>query len=363
MACLFMDGFEIDFADKTPGLWDTYSESFSSACLLEYASTYVRSGNGALRQRHTDSANDQYLSKTLPSTYTELYVGFGFRYDSGTALDGYYNATVPFFEFRSSTGDEQVTLGIDESTKVLRVFNGHGNETILGAGSTALTADTWYYIEIHVVIDDSTGSVEVRLNGSTEISLSNVDTNWGGGDIQAIRIGFLPTDFTRSGEGDFWFDDFMVNDTSGSVANDWPASAKIEMLVPDGDGNYSQWTSTGVNDYTEVDDLATYGNLPDGDTTKLSHAVVGERASVTLTNTTIAGAVQALMLLSNVSVDSSGDQMAQSVRLSGADYDQASFSPSTTYDYYTDVLSTNPATSAQWLTSEIDGMELGWKVS
>ena len=100
--------------------------------------------------------------------------------------------------------------------------------------------------------------------------------------------------------------------------------------------------------------------LPDDDTTKLSHATVDERTSLTLSATQIAGSVLGVQLMAYAKNSVAGaDQMAQSVRLSATDYDQTAWQPDTAYAWHLDVLTLNPDTTAQWATSEIDGMELG----
>jgi len=361
-----MDGFEIDFADNTAGLWDAFAEASMGLGDLYYTATNARTGGGCLRVQSSASSLYRYISKTLPSTYTELYIGFGFYWASSQALaTSSSTSTVGLLTLLSSTATQQITLGINKSTHVIDVYRGTNRDTLLGSSGSAVAADTMHYIELRVVISDTVGVVQVKLNGTTEINLSSQDTNnAGGGDIKTIRIGSVWNGSPAQGGAiDAYFDDFIVNDTTGTVSNSWPTGAGIEKLVPNADGNYTAWTSTGgAVDYTEIDDVATYGNLPDDDTTTILSATTGQRTSVNLTNTTLAGSVEAVMLLSYAKNSAAGaDQMAQFVRLSSTDYDETAFVPATTYGWQKDILTLNPATSARWLTSEIDGMEQGWK--
>ena len=363
MANVFMDGFEIDFANDSIGLWDSYTTN-AAAGKLTYVATNKRTGNGGVRFLSTSSPFYMYLSKTLPGAYAELYFGFGLYFASTTSLDVASTPTgVPIFALRSSGGTTQITLAIHESTRVLMIYAGHNKGTLLGSGSVALAANTMHYIEGRVVIHDSTGIVQIRLNGNMEINLSNVDTNVSGGDIKTINMGVTWNGSTSEGASiDAFFDDVIINDTTGTVSNSWPDGAGITMLVPNEDGNHTAWTSTGgAVDYTEIDDVTTYGNLPDGDTTTILSGTTGQRTSVNLSNTTQPGSVEAIMLCTYAKNSVSGsDQMAQSVRIGSTDYDSTAFVPATAYGWRTDILTLNPATAARWLTSELDAMQQGF---
>jgi len=237
------------------------------------------------------------------------------------------------------------------------VHRGTNGGTLLGSTSLPVTVGTLHYIELHVVISDTDGVVQIRQNGTLTLDLSAQDTNnAGGGDIKSVQLGTPPS---CNGAIDAFFDDFIVADA-------WPNGAGVHKKDPNADGTYSQWTSTGgAVDYTEVDDVASYGGLPDGETTALSHQTVGERTSVGLSTIGVAGTVLGITLLSNVKNSAAGaDQMAQFIRLGGADYDQASFTPATVDGWHMDTASINPATGVAFTTAEIDaaGFELGWVV-
>lgn len=364
MACIWMDGEEIQFAADSPGLWDGVANN--AAGKLTYVSTHPRTGSGGFRVLIGIDSQYSYKSKTLPSTYTELYHQFGLWFASTTSLAARTTLTlVPLLTLKSSTSVRQITLGINESSQVIEVYRGANNGTLLGSGSTPLAADEMNLIELRVVISDTVGVVQVKLNGVLEIDLSNQDTNnAGGGDIKSFDMGVTWNGSASSGASiDAFFDDIIVNDTTGTVANSWPNGAGIEKLDPNADGDYTAWTSTGGTvDYTEVDDVATYSVLPDDDTTTILSSTTNQRTAVNLDNTTQSGTVEAAMLVTYAKNSAAGaDQMAQSVRLNAVDYDQTAFIPATSYGWHTDILTLNPATAARWTTGELNGAQLGWK--
>ena len=362
-----MDGFEIDFADNAAGLWTAFEETSSVGGDLYYLSTKKRTGNGAIRFHSTSVSRSRNLSLTLPSTYTELYGGFGFYWDSTTALvESNASNSCPLLNILSSTGVVQVSIGIDKTSNVLTAFRGAvDSNVLLGSGGTGIASDGWHYVEWRLVISDTVGVVGLKLDGTTELSLTNQDTNnAGGGDIKTLKFGQPTSDAVSPGVvADFYFDDFIINDTTGTVSNSWPNGAGVEMLVPSADGNYTAWTSTGgAVDYTEIDDVTTYGNLPDDDTTTILSGTLNQRTSVALSNTVQVGQVEAVMLCTYAKNSAAGaDEMAQGVRISTTDYDSATFIPATSYGWQKNILTLSPATSARWTTAEIDAMEMGWR--
>jgi len=364
-----MDGFEIDFADNAAGLWTAFEETSSLGGDLYYLSAKKRTGSGAIRFHSTSVSQFRDLSLTLPSTYTELYGGFGFLWDSTTALvESNGSNSCPLLTLVSSAGVVQISLGINVTTNTLTLFRGGVTfDVLLGSGSTGISSDTWHYVEWHIVISDTVGVVDLRLNGGAELSLTAQDTNatGGGGDIKTIKFGQPYTGLSGAPGvvANFYYDDFIVNDTTGTVSNSWPDGAGVEMLVPNADGNYTAWTSTGgAVDYTEIDDVTTYGNLPDDDTTTILSGTLNQRTSVALSNTVQVGQVEAVMLCTYAKNSAAGaDEMAQGVRISTTDYDSATFIPATSYGWQKNILTLSPATSARWTTAEIDAMEMGWR--
>lgn len=367
MANLWQDGCEIDFADNAAGLWTGFTENSSSLGDLAWVNTKARTGSGSVRIYSTSNGISRYIYKTLPSTYTEVFVGVGVLWDSGSAFtEGHNGAGVQFLSLVSSASNIQITMAIDTSTNVIRLYRGQINDNnLLGSGTTPITADIFHYIELNATINDTTGAATVKVDGITDITLTGIDTNTGTANVGTIRMGVLPSgNITFGGAAaDFYFDDVVVNDTSGTVANSWPNQAGVQLLTPNADGNYTAWTSTGgAVDYTEVDDVAAWGGLPDGDTTHLSSATTGQRTSVGLTGVTGAGDVLGVMLLTNAASSvATADTMNQFVRVNGTDYDSTAFSPGTSYAWRTDILTLNPDTSAAWTTAEIETMELGWQ--
>jgi len=370
VALLFCDGFEVQFADNTTGLWDgVVAESPSATKKISYSDTQKRTGSGALRiQQAFSSTEYRNITKGFAAK-TEIFAQVAVFLDSSVTLNKTHN---PFLFFHSSSGTNQITVAFDITTHFLRIFRGPATTgtstvgTILGNGTIPLLSDAWTVVEIHLVISDTVGVVQAKVDGILDIDLSGQDTNHASASVDVASIGLgLPVGGTVSYPAySLYFDDFILHDTIGSVANSWPGQAGVHKLNPTGVGNYTQWTKTGASNDADVDDLNSYGGTIDSDTTRLSHAVVGERASVTLSDTTAAGTVGGVQIVTFAKQSEAGsNNLGSFVRISTTDYDQTAYTPdSAAYNPHSDILTTNPATSAAWATAALDALEIGWKV-
>ena len=71
-----------------------------------------------------------------------------------------------------------------------QIAAGAGYSTILGQTTDpALSTDNWHYIEVKVVVHDTAGSYEIRVDGVTVLSDTDVDTRGGDDDgAPPVRI-------------------------------------------------------------------------------------------------------------------------------------------------------------------------------
>jgi hypothetical protein len=242
----------------------------------------------------------------------------------------------------------------------LRIFGGVGHELRVTRNGTTLAetsglnmaANTWYYIEFKVVIHNSTGSFEVRLNGVSKLSGSNVDTQ-NTGNATADRI-----ELCGSNDGpnvDTYIDDLIIMDGTGSVNNAFLGDYGVKIIRPDGAGNYSQWTPSAGSNYQNVDET-----LVDDDTTYNSSGTAAQKDSYTFSAVGETGGVAGIILLATMRKDDAGSRTArQLTRVASTDYFGATESVLDSFQVHKQVQETNPNTAAAWTVSEIDGAEFG----
>lgn len=333
MALLFMDGFDhyatADFLKK----WTAYG----SYAPTIGATSGRRGGGGLIGNTTTTSAN---YTKTISSTSTVIV---GAAYKAGT------NGTDVIRLFEGST--QHITLYFT-STNTYKLYRGTNTGTLLATGTTVHSSGIWAYLELKATINDSTGAYELKINGVSEFSASNVDTRNGGTSGVVDSVGL--------GGNNGVYDDFYICDTSGATNNNFLGDCRIDTLLPSGDGNYTQFTpSTGTAHYATVDESTP--NTTDYNYSSTS----GDRDSYTfpdlagLTSQTIYGIqINAAALKS----DSGSRSLGTMSRLSGTDKDGSGAALGTSLAYISEIQETDPA-SAAWTEANINAAEFGVKVT
>lgn len=125
----------------------------------------------------------------------------------------------------------------------------------------------WYYIEMKVFFDNTTGTYEVKVDGQVVMSGTNADTLSGGGPAICRTVFFGLDTFD-----DYEWADMYVLDTTGSSLNDYLGDIHIETVSPDGDGNRTDWTpDSGLTNYTQVDEAN-----PDRDSSYIESSTAGD---------------------------------------------------------------------------------------
>jgi hypothetical protein len=121
------------------------------------------------------------------------------------------------------------------------------------AGTSRITSTilllpyVWYLIELHC-FTDAAGIVELKIEGVSQGS-------WSGNTGSTNLYEFI---FQAYSNCCYYTDDFAINTTGGSAPdNTWVADGHFIALVPNADGDSSQWTGSDgnqVNNYQMVDD-------------------------------------------------------------------------------------------------------------
>jgi hypothetical protein len=123
------------------------------------------------------------------------------------------------------------------------------SDTLLGTTSGAgVTLGTkWHYIEAKVVCDDSDGSIIIKVDGVTRLSLDGIDTSNASSDISYSKIGVVVT-------SQYKLDDFYIADGTG-FNNDFLGEKSVVGCLPSSDTAIVQWTpSTGTTHYDLVNE-------------------------------------------------------------------------------------------------------------
>lgn len=316
------------------------------------SSQSISSGNGRRSTSSFRSTNpgNSGVSKTLDAQATWI-VGFGFR---AATLPASIKHLVKFFD--TATLHTDIRLNSDGTLTATR------NGTSLGSSSNALSAGTYYFIEVKVTISDAAGVVELRVNGSSTgwIALTSVDTR-NGGNASANVIQILGAGTSENVTFDV--DDLTICDTSGSTNNDFLGDVRVDCYHPDGNGNSSQLTGSDANstdNYLLVDDTT-----PDDDTTYVESSTAAQKdtyafPAMSHTPSSVFGLQVSMMSKKD---DAGARSIASVIRSGGSDTDGTSQALSTSYVNYVQISETDPNTAAAWTKTGFGNAEFGVKVA
>ena len=161
-------------------------------------------------------------------------LGGGFRCQLSSLSSNY-----AMFSFLDSASATQVTLRVNTSGAI----EAHRGSTLLGTSASAVvTINTNFYLTYELVINSSTGSVKVWINGTVVLNLTSQNTK----NTANAGVNYL----TILGNFQAMFvDDLYITD--GTQLGEWIMST----LYPTADSSLQLTKSTGATNFSCVDDL------------------------------------------------------------------------------------------------------------
>ncbi len=338
MAIVFMDGFDNYVSNGsaigTPLLRKWHQIDFSNP------QPSAQPGRISGLCLYTGASNCYTLPFTSQATYI---IGFAFKLTSYN----FYGA-IGVVKFMDSTSF-QCSLMVD-SVGHLYFTNGNNGTQLGSTGTTILALSTWYHIETKITINNTTGSFTVKLNGVTEISATSVNTRTTSNNT--CNRFLLPG--TRN-----YYDDFFILDTTGSANNDFIGDNKVETLLPNAAGNYSQWTPSSGANYTTVNETAV-----NDDTNYNSTATANNIDTYNFGNlVNVATGIRGICINEHVRKDNAGTKtIAPVIRISSTDYVGNTVSAIDSYYIALQIYEQNPNTTASWTNTDINNAEFGIKL-
>jgi len=229
----------------------------------------------------------------------------------------------------------------------LEVFNGNGFQLL---GSTTYPAGSWFYLELKVFVDSSTGTVDIWINGSNVLSLTGVDTT----DGSATTVNTVSYDQDDNG-AIYRIDDVYVTD--GDVLGD----SRVLPLRPDGDGNSTQFTpDSGGSNFSQVNETE-----PDDDTSFVESGTLNDLDLYTLEDpvSTPATVHAVRSVVRARKTDTDPLSLTHTVRTGGSNFSGDESALGTDYAVFENIWEQNPNTTAAWQGSELTDLELGYEVT
>lgn len=301
--------------------------------------------------------DDRYESgRFLPSTYSTIIFGAAIRF---TMIP---TSATPLIHFGDG-GSLQV--GIWANTNATYYVR-RGDGTNLGSSTFTFSIGAWNYIEAKFIIDGTNGGAWVKANGNTIINLGA----YAGSPPGSSPVGLDTTNTANNYANTIWLgggqavdhrnattkyiDDLYVCDTSGSVNNDFLGDVTVQLLNPNGVGNYSGWTPTAGSNYTNVNESTP------NDTNFVSTTSSDTRDSYAFANLSGTNTIYAVQQLTKIKKTTSGTRtVRQFSRLSSTDADlgDARAVPGG-YILFWDIAETKPG-GGGWTNTDVNDAEFG----
>jgi chitodextrinase len=185
---LFSDGFETSDLSQ----WTT-ANGLSVESNNAHAGTY---GAEALSpDPNTGTSRPTYATESLPGAYTELWAQAWVYVTNRTT-------SAQLIGFQRSTGTPILVLSISQTGK-LSLRNSPGAQTLTSA--TVMPAGGWHQVVLHALVNGTSSSFDVSLDGTQVADLSLAGQNLGTNPISTLQLGD-----TGGGTYDIDFDDVAV---------------------------------------------------------------------------------------------------------------------------------------------------------
>lgn len=393
MSMLMLDSFDHYATSDIERKWtQLYGQAAQGTGTTAISSGTGRRGTNSLRMRTGASgAGCEPIARFWAPTAEECIVGFAFKASGAGAFatNAGGNYLYPWAGIASLNPIGRNTLLLVRSGNFTMVgFTLESNGTImawrgddpgtteagfvhLGTTSEALQPNIWYYLEFKVLVHNSAGTVEVKINGVTRMNLTSQDTYIDPGTTSPypapfvgwdeVVIGHLTASIVNAGEHIWDFDDLYVADGSAGTAtndvSDFWGDHRIDARRVTADGAMTQMTPlSGSDHFAMVDDP-----VPDDDATYNSEGTAGQIDTFVVENAPVSGAdVDAVQVVYLSRRSQEGNSISKPVlRSGGVNYSGDGFGDTQSYDYRWGIWTKDPSDNGVISDTDWNAMEVG----
>lgn len=218
---------------QTPTDFYKYGPSCYDSGIIT-ASTPAGADGGLARTLSSSDSNPTRYFRCTFERQTHIIVGFAVYYTGATYANREMCGIRAF-----DSGYEYLMGGVVLHNGVIKIVNNNTTANFLASGST-LSASTWYYIEVKFTLGSSNGAIEVRVNGVSDCSVSNINTDYN-------NVGFVNRVYFLASAYSYYLDDVYVCNLSGAAPfNNFLGPIYIKKLVPSGEGLHTDFGVSGV---------------------------------------------------------------------------------------------------------------------
>ncbi len=341
MALIFMDGFDYYTAAQAGRRW-AFVGPGGQTCAGRF------NGQGWL---WTGITSPTAMFTTFANTAT-LTVGMAFSFDSFSGSESLVN---PFLIFQDAGGNTQVDVrvGTDNTNGYFQIRNGSG--TVLATPNfNTFSFGYWNYLEFQVTCDQSAGVIELRLNGTTAVRTTGINTRPHTATLIS-RMVLQPIDFAGAAINEK-FDDLYLCDSTGTFDNTFLGECRVQTNYPFADGNEVDFVpKTGILHYAMVNEPQS-----DDDISYDAGSGIGQRELFQITPFSFNGTIFGVQVNVTQRKDDVGNRtIAVENRQGIVDYEGAPVMSLSQYAISSQIWQVNPNGGATWTLSTLNAAQFG----
>lgn len=335
MALLWFDGFDHYTTADAPGKYPFF------ATFNTIVAGQGRRGGGCFRVPNTTFRTRKYFT---PADATCIF-GVAVRVDN--------NATVAMQIGDATVTHVEIRINPDGS-----VGGYLGGSTLIGSTSATGVFNFlagFHYLEGKITISDTVGVLQLKMNGTTVLNLTNVDTR-NGGTAGWTWLGLFAQTGTNCTVDS---DDLYILDGSGSENNTFLGDQRVDVQYATANGTTTNSTpSTGTNRGLTIDETA-----PNGDTDYNTLVATGDKDTLIVQDLVNTGAALNGVQISLYArkTDAGLGVLCPVVRHVSTDYDGAGVGLNTSYVYLNVQTMNRDAAGNVWSEATFNAMEVGYK--
>ena len=221
---------------------------------------------------------------------------------------------------------------------------------LLATSSATVPADTWCYIELRVTTHDTSGAVELRINGVSQFALTGVNTRQANQGSNALGAGHL-----------FFFsvrvDDLYIYLGDGDPNDQFLGDVQSLALNPIADGAVTDFTpSAGTANYAMVDESPMDSDLTHNEAVALGNVDLFDHTDCP------AGSVHSVTQVAWARKTDSGSGNLRTKAAVGTGTYSGTIKPLTTnYGVVATRYRASPATAQPWSVVELNSSTFGYE--
>lgn len=257
---------------------------------------------------------------------------------------------------------------LSNSIQITIAFEGYGIVRVRRGGTLIGQSDpgqfynqVWFNVEVKAKIDNTSGWVEVRVNGKTVLHLVDVDTqNSTNNTFSAAGCGVtdIPGDEITG-----WIDDFYCLDFLGTTCNDWLGTSRIktQFIIADGDNVDSiiGGTAPAATHWQSVNNV----NLDDTKYVYIPYTAVADYDLYDVNPNAAAILVHAVQVSIGARQDDATQLVIQTAIKSGTTIGYSDdIHLSQSYRFFDSFYEVNPDTGVGWTDTEVNSIQVGYKL-